>query len=68
MMTASGRVKARCKTRRKPEDAWYKPTVCDVYAQVKVAEAMLMRVHDPELAIVKREMQILEDLLWQFTH
>ena len=51
---------------RKVFDVWYTPTVKDVYAQLKVAETMLSRICDPNLAIVKREMYILEDMLWQF--
>jgi hypothetical protein len=52
---------------RKVFDVWYTPTVKDVYAQLKVAETMLSRCTDPALAIVKREMYILEDMLWQFS-
>lgn len=44
---------------------WYTPTLADVYAQVKVAETMLSRTTDPNLAVVKREMYILEDMMWQ---
>ena len=51
---------------RRVYDVWYTPTVKDVYAQLKVAETMLSRICDPNLAIVKREMYILEDMLWQF--
>ena len=47
-------------------DMWTTPAVDDVYAQLKVAEQMLSRIPDPELAIVKREMYLLEDMLWQF--
>ena len=53
---------------RTQEDTWYRPTVKDVYAQVMAAKTMLDRIPDPQLAIVKREMGILEDMLWQFTH
>lgn len=53
---------------RPRESAWYNPTIKDVYAQIKVAETMLIRIPDPDLAIVKREMGILEDMIWQFTH
>lgn len=52
---------------RTHEGAWYNPTIEDVYAQIKVAETMLHRIPDPNLAIVKREMGILEDMIWQFT-
>lgn len=51
---------------RKVYDVWYTPTVKDVYAQLKVAEQMLSRIVDPELAVVKREMYLLEDMVWQF--
>ena len=51
---------------RRVYDVWYTPTVKDVYAQLKVAETMLSRICDPNLAIVKREMYILEDMMWQF--
>jgi len=51
---------------RKVYDVWYTPTVADVYAQLKVAEQMLSRIEDPNLAVVKREMYLLEDMLWQF--
>lgn len=50
-----------------PRSKWAVPTVRDVYAQVKVAQTMLMRIPDADLAIVKREMHILEDMLWQFS-
>ena len=53
---------------RKVYDVWVTPTVADVYAQLKVAEQMLSRIPDPELALVKREMGILEDMLWQFAN
>lgn len=55
----------RCAPRR-TEDTWYRPEVKDVYAQVLVAKTMLDRIPDQDLAIVKREMGILEDMLWQF--
>ena len=51
---------------RRVYDVWYTPTVKDVYAQLKVAETMLSRICDPNLAIVKREMYLFEDMLWQF--
>jgi hypothetical protein len=51
---------------RRVYDVWTQPTVADVYAQLKVAETMLSRICDPNLAIVKREMYILEDMMWQF--
>lgn len=63
---ASTTVVTRKKRSRKVFDAWYTPTVADVYAQLKVAEQMLSRINDPELATVKREMYLLEDMLWQF--
>ena len=71
LMTAGrGRPKekrrAPVRRRRKPEDAWYRPNVRDVYAQVMVAKNMLDRINDVDLAVVKREMNLLEDLLWQF--
>jgi hypothetical protein len=53
---------------RTSEQQWYAPTVKDVYAQFQIAETMLARIPGPELAIVKREMGILEDMLWQFCH
>lgn len=53
---------------KKNESVWYRPSIRDVYAQIKVAETMLNRIPDPDLAIVKREMGILEDMIWQFTH
>ena len=51
---------------RRSEDTWYRPTIKDVYAQLKVAETMLSRCTDPALAIVKRKMYELEDTMWQF--
>ena len=50
---------------RKVYDVWYTPTIRDVYAQLKVAEQMLSRIPDQELATVKREMYLLEDMMWQ---
>jgi len=47
-------------------DVWYTPTIKDVYAQFKVAEQMLSRVNDPNLAYVKRKVYEVEDLIWQF--
>ena len=52
--------------RRTTEDVWYSPTVKDVYAQLMTAKTMLDRIPDQGLAVVKREMGILEDMLWQF--
>ena len=52
--------------KRKAEERWYRPKVADVYAQFLVAKNMLDSINDPELALVKREMGIVEDLLWQF--
>lgn len=51
---------------RKVFDVWYTPTIKDVYAQLKVAEQMLSRCTDPALAIVRRKMYDLEDIMWQF--
>jgi len=51
---------------RKVFDVWYTPTIKDVYAQFKVAEQMLSRVNDPNLAYVKRKVYEVEDLIWQF--
>ena len=51
---------------RKVYDVWMQPTVADVYAQLKVAAQMLSRIDNPNLAVVKREMYLLEDMLWQF--
>lgn len=51
---------------RRVYDVWYTPTVADVYAQLKVAAQMLSRIDNPNLAVVKREMYLLEDMLWQF--
>lgn len=51
---------------RKVFDVWYTPTIRDVYAQLKVAEQMLSRIPDQELAVVKREMYLLEDMMYQF--
>lgn len=51
---------------RRVYDVWTQPTVADVYAQLKVAAQMLSRIEDPNLSVVKREMYILEDMLWQF--
>ena len=54
--------------RRNMVEAWTVPTIADVYAQVLVAQTMLMRIPDIELAPVKHEMGVLEDLVWQFCH
>ena len=51
---------------RRVYDVWTQPTVADVYAQLKVAAQMLSRIDNPNLAVVKREMYLLEDMLWQF--
>lgn len=51
---------------RRVYDVWTQPTVSDVYAQLKVAAQMLSRIEDQNLAVVKREMYLLEDMLWQF--
>ena len=45
---------------------WYQPTVADVYAAVCEAKTLLDRISDAELAIAKRQMNNLEDTLWQF--
>jgi hypothetical protein len=47
-------------------EQWNTPSITDVYAQVQVARTMLNRINDPHLTLVKREMDILEGLLWQF--
>lgn len=54
--------------KRTPMDKWYAPSITDVYAQLQIAQTMLNRIPDAELAIVKREMGIVEDMLWQFCH
>ena len=51
---------------RKIEDTWYRPTIRDAYAQLTVAKTMLDRIPNEKLAIVKREMGILEDMMWRF--
>ena len=47
-------------------EVWYAPSVKDVYAQLMIAKTMLDRIPDQELAPVKREMGLLEDMVWQF--
>ena len=54
--------------KRTTMNEWYEPTIEDVYAQLKVAQTMLARIPDADLAVVKREMGILEDMMWQFCH
>ena len=54
--------------RRRSEDVWYAPKIEDVYAQFEIAQTMLNRIPDAELAFVKREMGIVEEMLWQFCH
>ena len=65
----------RAKEKRREEanrrgcfEHWYAPSVKDVYAQLMIAKTMLDRIPDQELAIVKREMGLLEDMVWQFCH
>ena len=60
--------KDRPKKPRSNMEHWYAPKITDVYAQFQIAQTMLMRIPDAELAIVKREMAIVEDMLWQFCH
>ena len=50
---------------RKTENLWYRPTTRDVYAQLMVAKTMLDRVPDPHLIVVKRDMSILDEMLYQ---
>ena len=45
---------------------WYQPTVADVYTALCVAKTLLDRIPNAELAIAKRQMNTLEDTLWQF--
>ena len=52
---------------RTTEESWYTPTVEDVLAQVRVAQTMLNRIPDANLALAKREMYILEDMMWQLS-
>jgi len=47
---------------------WYQPNVSDVYAAVCEAKTLLDRIPDIELAGTKRQMNALEDTLWQFTN
>ena len=65
-MTGSAARRRGQNMQRRSEDTWYRPTIKDVYAQLKVAETMLSRIDDPALAIVKRAMYSLEDTMWQF--
>jgi hypothetical protein len=66
MRTAKKRPRPKRDAPRANESVWYSPTVADVYAQVLAAKTMLDRIPNAELAIVKREMGILEDMMWQF--
>ena len=50
---------------RTTDQQWYQPTIRDVYAQVLEAKSMLDRIPDMHLAAAKREMYILEDILYQ---
>ena len=45
---------------------WARPTVADVYAQVLQAEAMMERVPDDGLAIVRREIGLLAEMMGQY--
>ena len=47
-------------------ERWNTPKIGDVYAQFLIARAMLMRITDPRIAIVKREMNLIENLIVQF--
>ena len=47
---------------------WYQPTVGDVYAAVCQAKTMLDRIPSTELATAKRQINVLEDTLWQFVN
>ena len=44
---------------------WARPTVADVYAQVSEAAAMMERVTDDGMAVVRREILLLLDMLGQ---
>ena len=45
---------------------WARPTVADVYAQVLQAEAMMERVPDDGLAVVRREIGLLAEMMGQY--
>lgn len=45
---------------------WVRPTVADVYAQVLQAEAMMERVPDDGLAVVRREIGLLAEMMGQY--
>ena len=45
---------------------WARPTVADVYAQVLQAEAMMERVPDDGLAVVRREIGLLAEMIGQY--
>ena len=45
---------------------WARPTVADVYAQALQAEAMMERVPDDGLAVVRREIGLLAEMMGQY--
>ena len=45
---------------------WARPTFADVYAQVLQAEAMMERVPDDGLAVVRREIGLLAEMMGQY--
>lgn len=45
---------------------WARPTVADVYAQVLQAESMMERVPDDGLAVVRREIGLLAEMMGQY--
>ena len=45
---------------------WARPTVADVYAQVSEAAAMMDRVTDDGLAVVRRERSLLLEMMGQY--
>lgn len=45
---------------------WARPTVADVYAQVSEAAAMMDRVTDDGLAVVRREISLLLEMMGQY--
>ena len=45
---------------------WARPTVADVYVQVLQAEAMMERVPDDGLAVVRREIGLLAEMMGQY--
>mgnify|MGYP006958167860 FL=1 len=49
---------------RRNEAVWCNPTIRDVYAQVLVAKDMLDRISDPKLNNIKKEIDILEKMIW----